>query len=69
VARPDGFPGWNAPQIAGTLLLWLLFALLLYLPVHVRLGGTRLAVLTSMAFGLLLFTLASAHTSIRGGLP
>jgi ABC-type transport system involved in cytochrome c biogenesis permease subunit len=69
LARPDGFTGWNDPKIAGTLLLWLLFALLLYLRVHVRLGGTRLAVLTIMAFGLLLFTLASAHTSIRGGMP
>jgi ABC-type transport system involved in cytochrome c biogenesis permease subunit len=69
LARPNGFPGWNDPKIAGTLLLWLLFVLLLYLRVQVRLGGTRLAVLTIMAFGLLLFTLASAHTSIRGGLP
>jgi ABC-type transport system involved in cytochrome c biogenesis permease subunit len=69
LARPAGFPGWNDPKITGTLLLWLLFALLLYLRVQARLGGTRLAVLTIMAFGLLLFTLASAHTSIRVGLP
>jgi ABC-type transport system involved in cytochrome c biogenesis permease subunit len=69
LSRPGGFPGWNDPKIAGTLLLWLLFALLMYLRVHAGLGGTRLAVLTIMAFCLLLFTLASAHTSIRGGLP
>ena len=69
LARPAGFPGWNDPKIAATLLLWLLFALLLYLRVQVRLGGTQLAVLTIMAFGLLLVTLVSTHTSIRGGLP
>jgi ABC-type transport system involved in cytochrome c biogenesis permease subunit len=67
--RSQGPTSWTDPRILGGLLLWLLFAVVLYLRYAVHLPGRRLAVLTIVAFGLLLFTLASTHTSVAGGSP
>ena len=57
------------PKIVGTGLLWIVFALLLYLRYGFHLRGRRLSILTIIAFILLLLTLASSHTSVSGGRP
>jgi ABC-type transport system involved in cytochrome c biogenesis permease subunit len=69
VQRADQLQGWTDPKILGSALLWVVFALLLYLRYGFHLRGRRLALLTIVAFVLLLVTLASAHTSVPGGLP
>jgi len=65
--RPEPFPGWTDPKVVGAVVLWLVFAILLYLRYGFHLRGRRVALLTITAFALLLFTLASAHTSVQGG--
>jgi ABC-type transport system involved in cytochrome c biogenesis permease subunit len=65
--RDDPLERWAAPKIIGTVLLWLAFAVLLYLRYGFHLRGRRLAVLTIVAFVLLLVTLASAHPLVQGG--
>jgi len=66
--RTDKLQGWTDPKVLGSLVLWVVFALLLYLRyLHVR--GRQLAWLTIVAFALLVFTLASAHTVVQGGGP
>jgi ABC-type transport system involved in cytochrome c biogenesis permease subunit len=60
---------WKDPKILGTVVLWLVFAILLYLRYGVHLRGRRVAQLTIVAFVLLVFTLASTHTSVPGGGP
>jgi len=62
--------GWTDPRVLSTALLWLVFALLLYLRFGLHLRGRRVALLTIVAFGLLLLTLALPHMGRgRGGLP
>jgi ABC-type transport system involved in cytochrome c biogenesis permease subunit len=61
--------GWRDPKIISTVLLWLAFAILLYVRHGLHVRGRRLAFLTIAAFGLLLVTLASAHTTVSGGSP
>jgi ABC-type transport system involved in cytochrome c biogenesis permease subunit len=63
------FADWSDPRIVSTVVLWLVFAILLYLRYGYHLRGRRMAILTIVAFGLLLFTLASTHTSASGGRP
>jgi ABC-type transport system involved in cytochrome c biogenesis permease subunit len=58
---------WTDPKILGTVALWLVFVILLYLRYGFHLRGRRVALLTIVAFGLLLFTLATSHTSMPGG--
>ena len=60
---------WTDPRILGTAILWIVFALLLYMRYGYHLNGRRLAQLTIVAFVLLLFTLASSHTFERGITP
>ena len=60
---------WADPRILGTAILWIVFALLLYMRYGAHLNGRRLAQLTIVAFVLLLFTLASSHTFERGITP
>lgn len=71
-------PGTGAPaffeqgaaKIIASGVLWLVFALLLILRYGIRLRGRSLALLTILAFALLLFTLASAHPVMgQGGGP
>lgn len=57
----DPVLGWTDPRVLGGAVLWLLFALLLYLRYGVHLRGRRLAQLTIVAFVLLVFALASSH--------
>jgi ABC-type transport system involved in cytochrome c biogenesis permease subunit len=60
---------WADPRILVTAILWIVFALLLYMRYGYHLNGRRLAQLTIVAFVLLLFTLVSSHTFERGVTP
>ena len=60
---------WRDPRVLSTVLLWLVFALLLYLRFGLHLRGRRVALLTLVAFGLLLLTLALPHMGRGGALP
>jgi ABC-type transport system involved in cytochrome c biogenesis permease subunit len=59
----------TALKIAGTVGLWLVFALLLYLRYGFHLRGRHLAVLTIVAFALLVVTLVLPHDLGQGGEP
>lgn len=62
--------GWLDPRVLGAVGLWLVFALLLYLRYGVHVQGRRLAVLTIVAFALMLLTLASpTHHFAAGSKP
>lgn len=65
--RRDQLRLWPDPTILGTGLLWLVFAILLYLRYGYHLRGRRVAYLTIVAFGVLLVTLVSFHGGIQGG--
>lgn len=66
----DRFPGWGDPKVIGALALWLVFAILLYLRYNLNVFGRRAALLTIMAFALLLLTLVTpVHTYMPGGGP
>ncbi|MBL8797149.1 MAG: cytochrome c biogenesis protein CcsA [Planctomycetia bacterium] len=68
--RPEELQGWTDPRILGTVALWSVLALLLYLRYAGQLAGRRLAQLTIVAFVLLVFTLVYAHSlSSAGGAP
>jgi ABC-type transport system involved in cytochrome c biogenesis permease subunit len=69
VQRADQLQGWTDPRVLGAAVLWVVFALLLYLRYGYHLRGRHLAVLTIMAFALLVITLASSHTVVQGGGP
>jgi ABC-type transport system involved in cytochrome c biogenesis permease subunit len=56
--------GWTDPRILGGIVLWLVFALLLYLRYGAHLRGRVLAQLTIVAFALLVFSLAYAHVPL-----
>lgn len=61
--------GWTDPKAFLGVVLWLVFALLLYLRYGVHSRGRRLAQLTIVAFVLLVFTLAASHGTLPGGGP
>jgi ABC-type transport system involved in cytochrome c biogenesis permease subunit len=65
--QAEGFADWGHLKILGTVVLWLVFAILLYLRYAVHLRGRRLALWTIVAFALLLFTLASTHPLMPEG--
>lgn len=69
VRRPEHFAGWADPKILGTTLLWIVLALLLYLRYGYHVRGRRLALLTILAFVLLVGTLVSTHAIVEEGLP
>jgi ABC-type transport system involved in cytochrome c biogenesis permease subunit len=64
----DG-PVWSDPRVLGAAVLWVVFALVLYLRYGAHLRGRRLAFLTIATFVLLLVTLVTAHTGVQGGNP
>lgn len=69
VQRPDSYAGWTDPKVIGTVLLWVVFAVLLYLRYGVHMRGRQLAVWTIIAFVLQVLTLASSHSAVQGGMP
>jgi ABC-type transport system involved in cytochrome c biogenesis permease subunit len=60
---------WLDPKVLGAAGLWLVFALLLYLRLGAHLRGRNMALLTIVAFVLLVFTLGATHTVVQGGNP
>jgi ABC-type transport system involved in cytochrome c biogenesis permease subunit len=69
VLHPEQLGSWTDPKIVGTALLWLVFVLLFYLRRGHHLRGRSLALLTILAFTLLLATLVSSHAIVQGGAP
>lgn len=65
--RSDQLEGWSDPRIIGSCIVWLVFAILVFLRYGKRLRGRRAAVLTIVAFVLFMFTLTSTHTAVAGG--
>jgi ABC-type transport system involved in cytochrome c biogenesis permease subunit len=66
----EGAPldGYNSPKILSSVCLWVVFAILLHLRYVAHARGRQLALLTLVAFGLMLVSLASpAHTFVLGG--
>jgi ABC-type transport system involved in cytochrome c biogenesis permease subunit len=68
VGRGDFLVAWDSPKILGSLGLWLVFAILLYLRYGLHARGRQVALLTVMAFAVLLFALVSpVHPFLAGG--
>ncbi len=67
--QADRLQGWTDPRILSTFLLWLVFVIVLYLRYGFHLRGRSVALLTIMAFALLLVTLVTSHTFTPGGGP
>jgi ABC-type transport system involved in cytochrome c biogenesis permease subunit len=66
----EGTPldGFHSPKILSSLCLWVVFAILLYLRFVAHARGRQLALLTVVAFGLMLVSLVSpAHSFVLGG--
>lgn len=59
---------WLSLKVLGTVGLWAVFAVLLYLRYAAHVPGRRLAWLTIAAFGVMLVTLVAAHP-FAGGSP
>ena len=60
--------GWDSPRILSSVLLWLVFAILLYLRYGIHARGRQVALLTIMAFALLLLALVSpVHSFSQAG--
>jgi ABC-type uncharacterized transport system permease subunit len=67
----DQPPTWTDPRVLASLVLWVVFALLLYLRLRDQVGGRQTAYLTLLTFGLMLLCLILAHPSSApgGGTP
>jgi ABC-type transport system involved in cytochrome c biogenesis permease subunit len=63
------FQGWTDFRILSTVVLWLVFAILLYLRFGLHLRGRRVAFMTIGAFVLLVVTLLTSHGPPAGGAP
>jgi ABC-type uncharacterized transport system permease subunit len=68
IPRRAEIQSWTDPRIVGAAVLWLVFALLVYLRYGYHLRGRQVALLTIVAFVLLVATLASSHTVVQGGM-
>jgi ABC-type transport system involved in cytochrome c biogenesis permease subunit len=60
-------PGWTDPRVLSTLVLWLAFAVLVFLRYGYHLRGRSAAFLTIAVFFLLLGCLAMSHPVGQGG--
>jgi ABC-type transport system involved in cytochrome c biogenesis permease subunit len=58
---------WTAAKVLGTVGLWVVALLLVYLRYGVHLPPRRIAILTIAAFGLLLVTLVASHPAFPTG--
>jgi ABC-type uncharacterized transport system permease subunit len=67
IPRLAQLESWTDPRIVGAAVLWVVFALLVYLRYGYHLRGRRVAFLTILAFVLLIYTLVSSHTVVQGG--
>ena len=70
VSRSNCGQGWTDPKILSAVVLWLVFVILLYLRYSLHVFGRQAALLTIVAFALLLFILVTpTHTFLLGGGP
>jgi ABC-type transport system involved in cytochrome c biogenesis permease subunit len=67
VLRSDEPPVWTSFKIVTMAVLWLSFAVLLYLRYAVHLRGRQVALLTIVTFVLMLFFLIASHSVAQGG--
>jgi ABC-type transport system involved in cytochrome c biogenesis permease subunit len=63
----DRLPGWSDPRVVGAAILWVTFALLLYLRYGRHLRGRQVAVWTIVTFVLLMGCAALSHPLGQGG--
>ena len=61
--------GWDSPKILSALGLWLVFAILLYLRYGANARGRQVAILTMLAFALLMLALVSPVHPFAQGAP
>jgi ABC-type uncharacterized transport system permease subunit len=69
IQRGDPFQDWSDPKIWSAAVLWVVFAILLYLRYGFHVRGRQVALLTILAFALLVLTLVSAHTVLNEQRP
>lgn len=67
--HPNAEQAWENLKVVSTIALWVVFAILLYLRYGVHAGGRRMALLTILAFTIMLFALMSVHPFSPGGAP
>jgi ABC-type transport system involved in cytochrome c biogenesis permease subunit len=65
----ERLPGWADPRVISFFVLWLALAVLLYLRYGYHLRGRQVALLTILAFGLLLCCLTLSHPVGQGASP
>ncbi|MFN4259350.1 MAG: cytochrome c biogenesis protein CcsA [Gemmataceae bacterium] len=65
IQRAPELRGWTDQRIIGTAILWVVFALLMYLRYGYHLRGRQLALLTIVTFALFVATLTSSHQFLR----
>jgi ABC-type transport system involved in cytochrome c biogenesis permease subunit len=58
---------WSDPRIISTLILWVVFAVLVYMRLGRNFRGRRAALLTLVTFALLMLSLATSHHGPVGG--
>jgi ABC-type uncharacterized transport system permease subunit len=61
--------GWDNPRILSLVGLWLVVAILLFLRYRVHVRGRQLAIMTMIAFAILVVALVFSHPSFAGGEP
>ncbi len=70
IEHGDFGAGWTSPKILSSLGLWAVFAILLYLRYGIHARGRLVALLTMLAFAVLLCALvAPPHPFLQGGGP
>jgi len=61
--------GWRSPKILSALGLWVVFAILIYLRYGAHIRPRRVALMTIVAFAVLLIALGTAHPFLDEGAP
>jgi ABC-type uncharacterized transport system permease subunit len=67
IVRHDLSDNWLSLKVVSTAGLWVLFLVLMYLRYGAHVAGRRLAVLSIVAFALLVVALGTAHPFADGG--
>jgi ABC-type transport system involved in cytochrome c biogenesis permease subunit len=57
---------WDSPKLISTFVVWVVFALLMYLRYGVHARGRQVAFLTVVAFALLIVALVTQHPFLQG---
>jgi len=69
IKERDRLTGWTDSRIIASLLLLIVFGMVLYLRRGFRVRGRRVALVTIMAFAILLLSLVTSHSFLPGGGP